>query len=150
MTLREAIEQALNLGEEDPMAIAQQIIARHGESVVLSDFDALEYTAAIARNLIGSRRRANIKSLSTLDTTRKRDLMLDVKWLPGIGYVKLGDLTADQFDLAAGTYRKAAGTLSRYAEWCESQAALMREQGAQFFRQVKGSLPALPAAEEIT
>lgn len=146
ITLREAIEQTISLGESDPSTIAANVIARYGEEIVLAELDALEYTASVARNVLGARRRSSIGSLAKVDTSRKRDLMLDVKWLPGIGYVKLGELTADQFDLAAATYRKGSETLARYADWCEAQAVLMREQNVEFYRQVKGSLPALEAA----
>jgi hypothetical protein len=147
VTLREAIEQALNLGESDPLAIAQQIVARHGEQIILAEFDAVEYAATVARGIIGSQRRTGIRSLARLDTARKRDVMLTAVWLPGLGWVKLGDLTAEQFDAAAATARKAAATINRYAEWYEAQAALIREQGVSFYRQVKGALPALPPAE---
>jgi hypothetical protein len=147
VTLREAIEQAISLGESDPVAIAHQIVLRHGVETVLSEVDPVEYAADIARGVLGSRRRAGIRSLAHVDTAHKRDLMLDVKWLPGLGYVKLGDCSADDFDLAAATYEKAAGTLSRYAVWCRAQSALIREQGVEKYRQVKGALPALEPAE---
>lgn len=149
MTLREAIEQAITLGERDPHEIAVKIRARYDDGWLATELVSVadDVIADLSRQMIASSRRSSL-SLARVGSLAKRDLMLQAAWLPGIGWVEFGKFKAEDFDRLAGTYRKAARALDRYAAWCESSAALMRAQGVAEFRQVKGELPALPPAEE--
>lgn len=144
LSLRQAIEQSVGLGETDPASISRQVIARYGVDLVLAEVDPAKFAEDFARRVIGERRRTGIRSIVRGKPMQREAVMLQIVWLPGLGYVKLGELTADQFDAAAASSRKAASTISRYAEWYEQQAALMRAQGATHYREVVGELPELP------
>jgi hypothetical protein len=150
VTLREAIEQQISIGIKDPREIAQAI-GKHFDSQWLASellTIAEDIVVDLARHQLSSSRRSAM-SLTRVAQLPRRDLMLQAAWLPGIGWVEFGRFTAEMFDRLAGQYRKGAAALSRYAEWCESNATLMRDQGVEEFRQVRGALSALPAAEAI-
>lgn len=149
MTLREAIEQAISLGERDPRAIAERIRGRYDNKWLAKELleVADELLADEARRVLASQRRSSL-SIARVNQVERSELMLRAAWLPGIGWVEFGKFKPEDFDHLAATYRKGAAALTRYAEWCESAAALMREQNAAEFREVSGDLPALPPAEE--
>lgn len=150
MTLREAIEQQINLGVKDPREIAAAISRRYDSKWLAAELMSVsdDLVADIARSVLSSSRRASL-SLAKVSALPRRDLMLQAAWLPGLGWVEFGRFTAEHFDRLAAQYRKGAAALGRYAEWCEGNAAAMREQGVGEFRQLKGALPALPAAEAV-
>ena len=148
MTLREAIEQLVDLGEKDPREIAAKLRHRHGDDWLAAELFAAadDLVAEVARHVLGANRRSSL-SLARVAELPKREVMLQAAFLPGVGWVKFGDFAAEDFDRLASTYRKGASALARYAEWCESAAARMREQGASRFRELKGGLPELGAGE---
>lgn len=144
-SLEEAIAQLIGLGESDPLDIARKLEHRHGAEWLNAELAAHreEIVAEIVRRKLGQRRRTAIGSLSRVNTASRRDLMLSPVFLLGHGWVKLGDSTAEEFDRAAATYRKGAAALTRYADWFEANAALIRSQGVTKFKQVRGAIPVL-------
>lgn len=149
MTLQEAIEQLVNLGSSDPKEIAAQVRQRYDDKwlslELLNSADII--LPDLARHVIGNRRRSSL-ALSKVSGFDKRDVMLQAAWLPGIGWMEFGKFTVEHWTALGGRYRNGAAALTRYAEWCESNAALMHTQNVAEFRQVKGALPALPPIEE--
>jgi len=150
VTLREAIEQQINLGIKDPKEIAHKIGQRFDSKWLAAELVGMaeEVVQDLARSILSSSRRSSM-SLTRVAALPRRDLMLQAAWLPGIGWIEFGHFTVEHFERLAGQYRKGATALTRYAEWCETNAALMRDQGVDEFRLVKGALPALPAAEAV-
>lgn len=150
MTLQEAIEQAINLGEKDPRAIAATLRKRYDDKWLASELMQIadDVISGEARKILSGERRSS-QSLGKIGSLPKRDLMLQAAWLPGLGWIEFGKFTTANFETLALQYRKGAAALSRYAEWCEASAALMREQEVAEFRQVKGQLPALPPPEVV-
>jgi hypothetical protein len=150
VTLREAIEQQIGLGVKDPREIAAKIGQRFDAKWLASELAGMaeEIVTDIARGVLSSSRRSSM-SLVKVAAMPRRDLMLQAAWLPGIGWIEFGHFTVENFERLAGQYRKGAAALTRYAEWCDSNATLMREQGVDQFRLVSGALPALPAAEAV-
>lgn len=148
MTLREAIEKAISLGEHDPHRIAETVAKRYDKKWLAAELLGLadEIVPDLARRMLTSQRRSSL-SLATIGTVERGDLMLRAAWLPGVGWVEFGKFTADDFDRLAATYRKGARALDRYADWCESAAAAMRAAKAGEFRELT-EIPELPPAEE--
>lgn len=150
MTLHEAIEQLIALGENDPHEITAKIRSRYDEKWLGLELLRMadDLLPDVARHVIGARRRS-AQSLARVATLDRRDVMLQSAWLPGLGWIEFGKFTVEHWELLASRYRKGASALNRYADWCQSNAALMVEQRVDEFRKVKGALPALPPAEAV-
>lgn len=153
LDLRDAISQMINLGETDPITITRKLAELRGGNWIAEQLAAHweEIIAEIARQALGSQRRAAVESIGNLARkargthVAKRDVMLATVWVPGKMYVKIGDASPEDLRAAAEYRRRLAEGLVRHAEWCDDLAARMEAAGAKRGRDYKGRLPELPA-----
>lgn len=152
LSLEAAIEQLINLGENDPVTIAQKLAHQHGGDWVARELAAHweDILAEIARQRLGSLRRSAIETIGVRarqGSVTKREAVLATLYVPKVGYIKLGDATTDDLLEAAAYRRRLANGLIRWSDWLESLAALLSEQGVGRVRELRGALPDLPAGE---
>lgn len=152
LSLEDAINQLISLGESDPLTIARRLPDLHGYEWVALELaaHAEDILAEIARQRLGSVRRNMIVSISERakqGSVTKREAVLATLYVPKVGYVKLGEATADDLLAAAFYRRRLAQGLVRWSDWLESLAAQVREQGVSRVRELRGPLPDLPAGE---
>jgi len=150
MTLDEAIQQAVNLGEKDPLTIARKILAAHDNNWVATELVSLgeDILAERARKALGSVRRSAELVVRPGNMRGQTDLMLASFWVPGVGYKVAGDLTSSDFRARAQFYDVVERAAVRRAVWCREVADLMDAEKAKTLRKLKAELPALPEAEE--
>jgi hypothetical protein len=149
-SMEEAVEQLLEEGHRDPVEIAKLVEGRYGTEWVLSQVNAAEVVAQVARLRIGALRRAAEKQPTRFraQIRRRTDLMEQTKWVPEIGYKRLADLTADDCRAIIGHYDlliQAAGLHKSFFEDCLS---LIESENVKTLGDVKAELPALPAGSE--
>ncbi len=104
MTLEEAIRQLVNLGENDPRTIVEKLKKRHGKAWLTEQtaFLAEDIAEDIARHMIGRSRRDHEKVPPQV--VGNPGLMGQTKWIPGGGYKRITDLTADDCRAIAAHY----------------------------------------------
>lgn len=151
MSLEEAIQQLVNLGESDPWEIAKKIEKRNGREWVkeaLSEH-AEDLIADMARRQLGAIRRRAEVALRPGDTLAEAEFKIAKTWVPGTGWKAAGDLTS--FDLLAKAtwYESAAQAAAVRSAWCREVARLMEMEGAEKLSQLKAELPALPDADSV-
>lgn len=117
MTLHEAIEQLVNLGEKDPHEIAKKLRERHGDRWMSQQAALLADDVAtnLARQMLGSRRRTAQLVVPAPQRGSWGELLLTAKWVPNVGWKRIGDLTADDCSAVASHYRVLTLTASRQA-----------------------------------
>jgi hypothetical protein len=143
VTLRDAIQQLVNLGEKDPREILEKLRDRNGDEWLRDEVAELaeEFVLEIARQELGRRRRASEISRVVQGDNTTGEIKIQSKWIPVVGYKAIGDLTVADCRAVADHYRQlehAAGTRFRAYN---ALANLMEEQGVSLVREVRGVLP---------
>lgn len=146
MTLDEVIQQLINLGEKDPVTIAQKVEARHGTAWISDQLAAyaMDLVAEMARLRLGAERRASEIALRPGEPITQAEMKLRAVWVPGAGWKRANDLTADDLRAKAVFYDRLAFAARRRAEWCNEVAALMEREGAATLGRLRVELPPLP------
>lgn len=151
-SLEDAIEQLINLGESDPITITRRLANLHGGDWIARELASHweEIIAEIARQKLGQQRRAAVLTIgarSRQGAVSKKEAVLTTLFVPRLGYIKLGEATAQDLLEAAAYRRRLAVGLLRWSDWLESLAAMISEQAVEKVKELKGSLPDLPAPE---
>lgn len=153
-SLDQAVAQLISLGEKDPLTIARKLEHRHGHEWVAAQLAERweEILAEIARQRLGSERRGAIVSLSAQAREQggkltKRDAVLTSVFIPGAGYIRLGDLTVAQVAEREAYLRRLAHGIDRWASWFAALGGQMVAQGVERVKDLRGPLPELPAGE---
>lgn len=151
MTLEEAITQAINLGEKDPLEIARKIEREQGrewmgEQLVLY---AEDLVAEIARQRLGVNRRLNQLALRPGDVKSQAELKLDSFWVPEFGWKRAADLTSADLRARAAWYDRAIDSLRVHGDWCREVAGMMDADRVKTLGKLKRPLPALPERELV-
>src|SRR5688500_16738878 len=101
LDLMEAILQLVNLGEKDPLTIYRKLEERHGTewlATALFQYRG-QIIPEIARHVLGNERRQAVETIATVARSErkvsKREVKLAAVFVPGEGYKKVGELTAD-------------------------------------------------------
>lgn len=130
MTLHDMIRQELQHGQTDPHVIAERLLRRDPENVLAALVEIAQHVIADeARYLIRSDRRA------AMGATRVEKsgvpLVETVAWLPGVGWRKLGTLTANECREVADAYRTIADRNITYAGLYDGYAARIEAAGVE-------------------
>lgn len=151
MTLEEAIQQQVNLGLKDPLTIARKVIERSDKHWLASELSSLaeEIIAERARQRLGAFRRSAEVALRIGDHSTRADMRLAKFWVPGEGWKKAADATAEDLRKRAAFYEKFASAAMRRSSWCREVAALMDAEGAPTLAKLKAELPALPEEDVV-
>jgi hypothetical protein len=155
MSLEDAIAQQINLGQRDPLTIADKCANLYGGDWVAEQLAAnwKEILAEIARQKLGNERRSAIHSIGDLAREKakpaKRDLLLTTLFIPSRGYIALGEATDEDLGEAAGYRRRLAGGLIRWADWYDDVRTQLLTQNVLRVRELRGQLPALPSPELV-
>ena len=152
LSLEEAIQQLITLGEKDPLIIARKIEKHYEADWLKEELYALreQTISQIARTRINSRRHT---AMSALRKGRQapKELMLLGEWIPnhkgGFGWKRLGDWTAADLRSRENYYRKMSGSALRLADWCQRCAQLIEDEGVGTLGKVKAPLPTLNGSE---
>lgn len=161
--LRDAITREINMGEKDPLTIARNLARNYGVDWIAVELaqNWEEIIAEIARKMLGDARRSSVVSLSgyarqqSAEQKRtgkrpdvgKRPILIQSIFVPKRGYIAVGDATIEDLAAVSALRRKLADGVYRWANWFDSVRASMVEQKVLRVRELKGQLPALPAAE---
>lgn len=150
MTLEEAIEQIVKLGEKDPLEIARKVIRRYDEKWLAAELvgHGEEIVAEIARQRLGHNRRSSVAALPAVLTGKKpkREIMLASIFIPGVGHKALGDCTAADHAAREQFYLNISDSALRWAAYHGEWKAAILAQGVERTSQVKGPLPELQEA----
>jgi hypothetical protein len=148
MTLDEAIEQLVTLGEKDPAEIVKKLQHRHGEKWLRTQVAARaeEVTLEFARRILGSARRRGELALRAGDAMSQAEMQITTAWVPGVGWKVAADLTRDDLLARAGWYERFADASLRRAEWCRDVVARMDDEGVERLGDIS-ELPPLPRGE---
>jgi hypothetical protein len=151
MTLDEAIEQMVTLGEINPREIADKIMDTYGKEWVREQVAerADDVVAELARRRLGSVRRAAELALRPGDELSAAEMKIAKWWVPGRGWKRADSLTVDDLEAKAEWYRSLATAALTRALWCDQVVAIMRKQGAKTLGRITGALPALPAGDDV-
>lgn len=151
LTLYEAIEQLVNLGERDPIEIAEKIKTRNDRRWLRDQLEALadDIIADGARRQLGSVRRKLELALRPGDQLSSSEFRIAKAWVPGSGYKVAGDLTRDDLLARAAWYETFADASVRRATWCRDVVSLMDAEGVLTLGALKATLPELPAADDV-
>lgn len=145
MSLEEAIEQLINLGEKDPIEITRKLRDQYGAEWMRAELLQRddELIAGFARNMLGARRRSTEGPRLDLARARHGEFMLASKWVPEIGWKKLADLTADDCRAVAAHYRMLARAAGIRADLFDGFAELIEAEGVATLGDVSVALPQL-------
>jgi len=155
--LERAIEQAINLGQKDPVEIVKHIRDLHGEEwwaaqlVLYGD----DFVAEMARQRINAERRGAISVLSsrTLQTREQSEVMLKSVWIPSADgftvYKRVADVTAPEWRSRADYLDRLAIGVLKQARWCRDVADRMDESGAATTADLRSPLPELPSVSDL-
>lgn len=152
MTIDEAIEQLIHVGEKDPLTIARRIEQEYGEQDWLAQEligRTEEILAEWARRRLGSVRRSAEIALRPGDSRSQGDLQLAGFWIPGEGWKRAADVTAADLRTRAHFYDLLSLASQRRATWCREVADMMDSEGAEKLGGLKAELPPLPDVEEL-
>ena len=151
MTLEEAINQMIELGEKDPLTITDKLAQRHGEEWLREQASlyAHDLAADMARHMLGSRRRGSEVALRTGDQVSSAELKLRSYWVPEVGYKPAHQLTADDLLARAAFYDKLESAARQRAAWCREVVDLMVAEGAKTLGKLRAALPPLPDEETL-
>lgn len=146
MTLEEAIQQEITLGQKDPLEIARRIAISQGDEWVTEQLALLaeDLVAELARRRLGSQRRGAELALRPGDTAASSELKIRSAWVPGSGWKRAADLTTDDLLMRAAWYERLAGASLRRASWCREVVDLMAQEGVKTLGKLKSALPPLP------
>lgn len=152
MTLDEAIQQMINLGETDPRTIAEKLPERHDEAWLAAELLALSANVIEerARHRISAARRQSQIALRPGDQVSSAEMKARTQWIPNEGWIRVSDLTAAHLRALAEWYRRLAGAAMQRVGWCLEVVELMEAEGVQKLGKLKAALPALPELEEVT
>lgn len=150
MSLEEAIQKLINLGEKDPLNIARAICERNDKDWLLSELEALaeDVVADIARRRLSGQRRSAEIALRPGDEIASAELKLRSFWIPGKGWTRAAELAANDLRVRATWEERLAGSIMRRVEWMREVAGLMDSEGVKKLGQLKATLPALPDDEQ--
>lgn len=154
MSLEEAIQQLITLGEKDPAEIARKIEERHGRDWLADELLArsTEFVGGMARQRLGAERRHAVVRIPKTDVPAG-ELKLKSVWIPDLlapgvgGHKAMADCTAEDFDRRATWLTGLSEAVARQSQWFRDLADRMRDQGAKTFRGYRGQLPTLPDPE---
>lgn len=146
MTLDEAIEQQITLGGKDPVDIARRVESLFGREWITEQaaMFADEFVVTRARTKLSVHRRSAEVALRPGDEMSQADMKIAKAWIPGDGWVKVADLTADHLDKRASWYETFADASLKRALWCRDVAGMIRDDGVRTLGKLKRPLPALP------
>lgn len=149
MTLEGAIQQQIEIGERDPIIIADKIVDLYGRDWMCEQLceQAEHLVAGIARSRIGSQRRVTQLNLKPGNPVPQAELKIRSFWVPGKGYVRAADLTSDNLESRAAWNDRFIATVDRHSSWCRQVAAMIRSEGAKNLGRLKAELPALPPVD---
>ncbi len=149
MTLEEAITQLINLGEKDPLTIVEKLAKRHGDEWLREEaaLHAHDFSADLARRLLGARRRGSEIALKPGDQVASSELKLRSYWVPEYGYKRASDLTADDLLVRVRFYNLLERSAAVKAAWLLEVVDLMVAEGAKTLGKLKAALPPLPSGE---
>lgn len=151
MTLDEAIAQLVDLGEYDPLTIAQKVESRHGREWLAEQL--LAYAQEIvqdrARHVMRSTTRSTEVAIRPGDVVSSAVLKTKKYWVPGEGWKPAKDMTPADFEARGRWYQRLSVAHAIMAAWCFEVSGLLRDTGAKTLREFKGTLPELPDAEEL-
>jgi hypothetical protein len=147
LSLEEAIQQIINLGQHDPLTVTREIEERYEIEWLKEELYALreEFISYLARQRINNRRRS---AMTALRKGKPGDLMLAGEWVPNWGWKRLADWTAADLRSRENYYRKIAGSALLLADWCRQCIEIMETEKAKTLGKVKTPLPALEEVEK--
>lgn len=164
-TLEHAIQQQINLGENDPFEIAAKIERARGREWLVSQLDpyATDIVAQFARARLSALRNNSLLQLADEQRTNsprrlntQNKLILTSKWVPAHGefvggHVRIGDLTAQDNEACAQHYRMLAGACIIRAEWHEHLADRLKARRLTRVKELirVEELPELPHVPEF-
>jgi hypothetical protein len=147
MTLEEAIDQLINVGEGDPLTIARKVNNAHDAAWLKDELLAHseDLIAEIARRKLGAIRRSAEIALRPGDQHTQADLMIVKAWVPGEGWKRAADLTPTDCRKRAGFYDVISAAANRRSAWFREIADMMDADNVKTLGGLKRDLPALPA-----
>lgn len=156
MTLDEAIDQQVSLGQKDPLTIVAKITELHGVEWLHEQaaFLAPDFAAEIARRKLGEQRRHFEVALRPGVEISQSEMKTAGMWIPGgdegvTVWKKAADLTSDDLRARASWYEKFAMGAVKRAHWCREVAGMMEDEGVRTLGKLKADLPQLPGPEEL-
>jgi hypothetical protein len=149
LTLDELIERLISVGLKDPLEIARKAIKEQGEDWILAQLAerSEDIVAEFARHRLGSHRRSH--EIVRLDRAQEPEFMLQAKWVPEVGWKRIGDLTADDCELIASHYESLSRATAIRAQLFRQFAQLIRTENVATLGGVSVQLPQLVLEEAV-
>lgn len=150
-SLDAAIKQFVRLGVEDPVEIASKVRGLHGDDWLAAELLAHgdDLVAEMARREIGNIRRRAELALRPGDEFASAEMKIAKTWVPGVGWKKVGDVTAADLSAKASWYERFAKANLIRAVWCREVIGLMEGEGVKTLGRLKAALPPLPDDEAV-
>lgn len=151
MTLEEAIQQRINLGEKDPLTIARGLCEQSEPDWLLTELQSIaeDVIAGIARQRLSGQRRSAELALRPGDEVASSELKLRSFWIPGRGWIRAADLAPDDLRARARWEERLAVSIGRRVDWLRDVADMMEAAGVKKLGALKQTLPALPDLPEL-
>lgn len=146
MTLDEAIAQMVNLGESDPLTIARKIVEKNDKQWLAKELVAHsdDFISEMARRQLGAVRRSAELALRPGDQLSSAEMKIAKRWIPGVGWTRVADLTIDDLEKLAAWYAKLANASLKRTHWCREVVVLMKAEGVETLGKLQAALPPLP------
>ena len=157
MTLDEAIDKAINLGQKDPIEIVKKIRKQNGDEWFIEQaaLYADDFVAEMCRQRLNAQRRSAIAVLSSrsIQSREKGEVMLKSVWIPSADgfplYKRVADVTAAEWRSRADYLDRLAIGVLKQGRWARDVADRMDDEGAATTGDLKAPLPELPANEDL-
>lgn len=151
VTLEEAIQQQVNLGARDPQGIYEALERQFGNDELLELVRPYlpDLLTEMARRRLTAHRRSAEVALRLGDHRSQAQIRLAKAWIPGSGWKRADELTAEDLRLRAAAYDSLANASLVRAQWCREVASMIEEDGVQTLGQLRRELPALPTTLEL-
>lgn len=151
MSLEEEIQRLITLGEKDPLDAARKLIEANGPEWVNEQLAAYQedVIAEMFRRRLGAIRRGAELVLHPGDQHSQGELKLASAWVPGVGWKRAADLTAEDLRARAHFYDVIAHASQRRSAWCREVASMMDEDNVRTLGKLRRPLPALPDDDDL-
>lgn len=154
MNLDTAITQQINLGQRDPIEIAKKIEDLYGQDWVKNEL--LQYSedfiASMARSRLGAIRNNALHQMTNQRKQRsarvgEANFLGSTKWVYGIGYKKVSDLTVEDCQLIVSHYEMIKRAAETFSEFYSTLISRMLATGAVNLGEL-AKIEELPTLEE--
>jgi hypothetical protein len=156
-TLDEAIEQAITLGQKDPIEIVKRLRESFGDEWFAEQVSgyADDFVAEMCRQRLNAQRRGAIAVLSSRAIRDKAssEVMIQSVWIPSQDgyplYKRVADVTAAEWRSRADYLDRLAIGVLKQSRWARDVADLIDGEGVTTTGDLRVALPQLPANEDI-